>query len=87
MPKLTLNVESLEVQSFATTARGGGAAGTVQGYDSRRTPGCTLQYTCPTLCGATCGYTCDTCDPSCNQCVSDAGSCPCQQTEYESCWC
>lgn len=93
MPKLTLNVEALEVQSFTTTAEADRAAGTVEGYDSGRTPGMTRNYSCPTFCPSpdscadTCAYTCDTCDPSCNQCFSDLGSCPCQITEGDTCYC
>lgn len=72
MKKLRLELDNLNVQSFATTD-GETGTGTVEGYISLR---CSQgDHTCNG--GNTCDGVGDTCNPE-NSCyVSCAGSCPC----------
>jgi hypothetical protein len=83
MKKLTLNVDALEVQSFATVEMEA-ERGTVQGQQqctcyTCTCPGCATCYgTCPNTCAVTCPNTCwETCDDaSCYTCWSCyGGSC------------
>jgi modification target Cys-rich repeat protein len=87
MHKLTLDLDSLVVQSFHTTAPEAGR-GTVHGQAAAQTPGCSFDtqcvpsehYTCAATCPESCAQTCDTC----NSCI---GSCPtcCQVSCYDTC--
>ncbi|MBV9109736.1 MAG: hypothetical protein JO306_10055 [Gemmatimonadetes bacterium] len=58
MRKLRMELDDLQVESFAAEAEG--AAGTVQGNDDEITPLCTVTRQCP---DASCHATCDTCVP------------------------
>jgi hypothetical protein len=95
MKKLTLSLDALEVQSFAT-ADGTPGRGTVQAEQQQCTcltdctcPGCpTCAETCPDTCNNTCDdATCFTCGFSCGgSCViSCIGSCPCATDEPGFC--
>ena len=89
MKKLTLNLDSLEVQSFVTDEKRS-ERGTVRGeqqpctcYTQCTCPGCpTCAGTCPAdpSCADTCGDTCD--DWSC------LGTCPitCHETCQRTCY-
>jgi hypothetical protein len=87
MKKLMLNVDDLEVQSFATTDARAKRTGTVEAFDddSGRTPSMTRNYSCPTFCPGpeSCAYTCgqDTCQATCDTCgfTCDVDSC------YDTC--
>jgi hypothetical protein len=90
MPKLRLDVEALEVQSFLTADERTRAPGTVEGYDSHRTETLTHCVSCLETCAETCdGYTCggwtcfgDTCDYTCHTNV-----CACELSDFGSCIC
>lgn len=85
MRKLTLDVDSLVVQSFQTTTPDGGR-GTVLGQGvvgPQRTPDCqsplcilTEGYSCEGTCGDSCQETCYNSCQSCNSCIA---------TCYQSC--
>lgn len=77
MRKLTLDVDSLVVQSFQTTAADGGR-GTVlgQGVVPQQTPDCQSPlcipsewHTCPETCRESCYGSCESCE-SCNSCIA-----------------
>ena len=88
MSKLSLHVDDLEVQSFATTDATVGR-GTVRGMDSATIDqdscvSCNGQDTCgaatcagATCAGASCGASCASCPVSCNpiDCPSSDGRC------------
>jgi len=85
--KLMLDVEQLEVESFATGGADG-AGGTVRAHNHTRGN----HASCWETCGPSCGLTCPaTCGFSCNgeyTCVGDtcAATCNCTYTEpYVSC--
>lgn len=88
MKKLTLNPESLEVQSFSTSEDVRGR-GTVQGEQlctcptNCTCPGCP---SCAETCPATCPYTCD--DASCGTCIGDpsCGGASCWDTCERTCY-
>jgi hypothetical protein len=82
MQKLKLDLDALEVQSFATTGAAGGAAGTVHGMivSTDDPMGCNEpifmnaalcpSFGCPTAIGM------DSCDGTCgNSCGNSCGSC------------
>ena len=81
MRKLSLNPDSLEVQSFPTEEVAAGR-GTVRGMDSASVDQDTC-HTCPSdvdtcvSCAGTCFNTCASCPLSCNpaQCPSADGRC------------
>jgi hypothetical protein len=90
MPKIKLDLDALDVQSFETVAGAPGAPGTVHGHMPRTIEPDASQESCDGLCGGgtgynTCGATCeacsgDTCDAwSCD--FSGAGDC----TAYVGC--
>jgi len=91
MAKLTLDVDQLEVQSFATSNERGDV-GTVEGYDSGRTPSLTRNDSCPGFpctaydtCADTCdNFTCvqDTCDYTCHTNI-----CACEISDFGTCFC
>ena len=93
MAKLRLNIEALEVQSFLTDDAATPSAGTVEGYDSGRTPSLTRQQSCPGF-EATCPETCD--DYTCGEwtCIGDScdytchtNVCACELSDFGSCIC
>ncbi len=85
MKKIHLNLEDLEVESFATTPEDpAGSKGTVFGHVlTMQTIDCDPQCTdggttCADTCGASCGGTCDTCVTcagSCQSCGATCNSC------------
>lgn len=88
MRKLTLDVESLVVQSFQTTAPEAGP-GTVHGLAAvpDRTPGCESPlcipsewHTCPDTCKESCYGSCE----SCHSCIASCHY-TCPQTCGETC--
>lgn len=98
MRKLTLDVDSLVVQSFQTTTPDGGR-GTVLGQGvvgPERTPGCESPlcipsewHTCPETCRESCYGSCE----SCNSCIASCnGSChvscggTCEDSCGGTCW-
>jgi hypothetical protein len=91
MAKLKLNVDALQVQSFATMRDGAGSLGTVEGH-SGRTPSLTRQNSCPgypcetyaETCPETCNWTCagDSCDYTC-----PTNLCACNQSDFGTCIC
>lgn len=98
MRKLTLNVDSLVVQSFQTTAPEAGR-GTVHGQAAAQTPGCsydgcvpTAHYSCDPTCPETCFETCDTCHTCMGSCPSCCWMTECNDTCKDTCqatcpWC
>jgi len=88
MSKLSLRVEELEVESFATGGGEGEKAGTVHAHNHTRGNHVTCVDTCAPSCGLTCPATCGF---SCNAqvtCVGEtcAATCNCTFTEpYVSC--
>jgi hypothetical protein len=98
MKKLTLSLDTLEVQSF-TTAHDEPGRGTVHGEQqctcptNCTCPGCpTCAETCPNTCWNTCddpsceGSCMDTCWLSCGQ-TCPTGFCDCNQSDFGSCIC
>jgi len=89
MRKLTLSLDTLEVQSFPTTDNEGGGRGTVRGRETGPTCDgdscwdsceCSYQDTClqPEItCYVSCMGSCASCPVSCNpaQCPSADGRC------------
>jgi hypothetical protein len=77
MRKLTLDLDSLAVQSFETTPDGAAARGTVRGEAAEATPYCQSPVCLLTeqpSCKGTCEDTCyDSCFGSCGSCIA---SCP-----------
>lgn len=97
MKKLTLNPDTLEVQSF-TTAHEAPGRGTVHGEECTcptncTCPGCpTCGETCPDTCQNTCDdNTCATCEFSCGyeSCDNTCHTmfCPCNHSDFGSCIC
>ena len=98
MKKLTLSLDTLEVQSF-TTSEAAETRGTVHGEQQCTCqtvctcPGCpSCAATCPNTCWNTCDdNTCATCAFSCGYESCDntchTGFCPCNQSDFGSCIC
>lgn len=98
MCKLTLDLDTLVVQSFPTTAPEAGR-GTVHGRAEAQTPGCSYDTRCVPSEHYTCDPTCpETCFETCNTCHTCLGSCPtccwlsCHDTCKDTCqatcpWC
>ncbi|HST61158.1 MAG TPA: pinensin family lanthipeptide [Longimicrobium sp.] len=90
MRKLTLNLDDLQVDSFATDLERASRDGTVRGYFTNpcvitvRTDGATCPYTCDdgTCVGSCQGTSCYL--PACNTCESCPGG-PCQAYETNPC--
>lgn len=77
MKKLTLNIESLQVQSFATAAEETGRLGTVQGFAKKTgidDTNCSAIDACASARGCTELETCLTIDPA--TCESADDACP-----------
>jgi hypothetical protein len=91
MKKLTLSLDALEVQSFAT-ADGAPGRGTVRGEQCTCPTNCTCPGcpTCGETCPATCENTCDddTCNTCAISCYDTCGKtcqtmrCPCAFTDF-----
>ena len=61
MKKLTLDIDTLSVDSFPTTAIDGAARGTVRGHDTIASEWCTMPRGCSRPPCNTQGDTCATC--------------------------
>jgi hypothetical protein len=74
--KLKLEIEALQVESFAATGRKTPDAGTVRGQEL------TQAVTCPQSCGCPVTDLAHTCT-----CPDTSAYNPCFCTEWQSCWC
>ncbi|HEX6040335.1 hypothetical protein [Longimicrobium sp.] len=61
MKKLTLEIDTLRVDSFPTTAVDAAVRGTVHGHDTIESEWCTMPKTCSAPPCDTRAYTCATC--------------------------
>lgn len=61
MKKLTLDLDTLSVDSFPTSSADETARGTVRGHDTIESEWCTMPKTCSRPPCNTEGYTCATC--------------------------